>query len=128
MNFNVEYNEILHYSIIDIFDIEYDNNKLSVIGCQIELIFEKLKRLKHDKFYEPDELKGILYWLSGHNYTIKKACDSDEEVIDYVCDIIEFTTNDLVVLLEEFELWEFCRNILNIKDMLIKDLKNEAVI
>ena len=75
MNFNVEYNEIIHYSIIDIFDIEYDNNKLNVIGSQIELIFEKLKRLKHDKFYDIGELKGILYWLSGHNYTIKKACN-----------------------------------------------------
>lgn len=126
MDFTREYNEIIHYSIIDIFDIEYDNNKLNVIGSQIEMIFENLKRLKHDKFYDDSDLKGIIYWLSGHTYTIKKACDNDAVVIDYVCDIIDFIIIDLLVLLEEFELWEFCRNILNIKDILIKDLKNES--
>ena len=126
MDFTREYNEILHYSAQDLYDLEYDNNKLNVVASQIELIYDKIKRLKHDKFYDESELKGIIYWLSGHTYTIKKV--SDEEVIDCVCDILSFTTNDLVVLLEEYELWEFCRNILNITNLIVKDLKNEAIV
>lgn len=126
MDFTREYNEILYYSAQDLYDLEYDNNKLNVVASQIELIYDKIKRLKHDKFYDESDLKGIIYWLSGHTYTIKKV--SDEEVIDYVCDILLFTTNDLVVLLEEYELWEFCRNILNITNIIIKDLKNEAIV
>lgn len=126
MDFTREYNEILYYSAQDLYDLEYDNNKLNVVASQIELIYDKIKRLKHDKFYDEIDLKGIIYWLSGHTYTIKKV--SDDEVIDYVCDILLFTTNDLVVLLEEYELWEFCRNILNITNIIIKDLKNEAIV
>ena len=126
MDFIREYNEILYYSTQDIYDLEYDNNKLNVVASQLELIYDKISKLNHDKFYEYDDLKGIIYWLSGHTYTIKKV--SDEEVIDYVCDILLFTTNDLVILLEEYELWEFCRNILNITDLIIKDLKNEAIV
>lgn len=126
MDFTREYNEILYYSAQDLYDLEYDNNKLNVVASQIELIYDKIKRLKHDKFYDESDLKGIIYWLSGHTYTIKKV--SDDEVIDYVCDILLFTTNDLVVLLEEYELWEFCRNILNITNLIIKDLKNEAIV
>lgn len=126
MDFNREYNELIYYSIQDLYDLEYDNNKLNVVASQIELIYEKIKRLKHDKFYDDNDLKGVIYWLSGHTYTIKKV--ADEEVIDYACDILSFTTNDLVFLLEEYELWEFCRNMLNITNLIIKDLKNESIV
>lgn len=126
MDFNREYNELIYYSIQDLYDLEYDNNKLNVVASQIELIYEKIKRLKHDKFYDDSDLKGVIYWLSGHTYTIKKV--ADEEVIDYACDILSFTTNDLVCLLEEYELWEFCRNMLNITNLIIKDLKNESIV
>lgn len=126
MDFNREYNELIYYSIQDLYDLEYDNNKLNVVASQIELIYEKIKRLKHDKFYDDSDLKGVIYWLSGHTYTIKKV--ADEEVIDYACDILSFTTNDLVFLLEEYELWEFCRNMLNITNLIINDLKNESIV
>jgi hypothetical protein len=123
MSFKTEYGEAFIFNSMTIYSIEFDNDKLNMIYRNMELLFDKLYRLNHNRVFNQGELLSVIKFLENHTLSIKRITDESEELRDLIVEVLFVMFNDIILIAEEYDLFEMCANMLQIANLITDYLK-----
>jgi len=123
MTFKQHWGDIILNNNMFIYEIQIDESKLSILDRQLFNIYDKLFRVKHNSFFNDKQLLSVLGLLLTNVNTIKKIVDSDNDLKDYICDIIIATFYEFILLAEDYEMYEMCGNLEKIASLIVKHIQ-----
>ena len=128
MSFKTEYGEAFMFNSMALYNIEYDNVKLNLIYKHLELLYDKNYRINHNRFFNDNELRVTFKLLENHIFKIKEIIEEDDELKDFVIELIDTIFNDMILIAEDFTLFEMCGNMKKLNVMIQDELKNKMVL
>ena len=124
MSFRAEYGDVVLFNIMFVYNIEYDQDKLNRIHRELELIFDKIQRLNHNRFFNEGELFSVVKFLESHLLCIENETLMDLRLEELVEEIIENICDEITSVAENWGYYEMCGNIVKLKPLLIEKIKN----
>jgi hypothetical protein len=123
MTFKEHWGDIILNNSLTLYEIQIDESKLSILDRQLFNIYDKLFKINYNNFFNDKQLLSILGLLLTNVNTIKKIVDSDEDIKDYICDIIISTFYEFILLAEDYEMYEMCGNLEKIATLIVEHIK-----
>ena len=112
----------LMFNSVAIFNIKYPEKDLQDIHTNFEIIWDKLWRLNHNRFFNENEIKGVIKFLTPNIDLIKKHCQLNQQINELMFELFEAVAYEVILISEDYEKFELCRNIQKITEVIIKNI------
>ena len=117
-----QWGQALIFNSVAIFNIKYNDKDLQDIHTNFEIIWEKLWRLNHNRFFNDGELAGVIKFLRPNIDLIKRHCLINEQIKELMIELFDAVAYEIILVAEDYEKFELCRNIERITAIILSEI------